>query len=239
MSSMRSGVGFAMDCDRDFGCSIERAQKPFLKHGFLEAVERILPVKETLARADACVVDIGCGTCTALRALYARYPLPGYFGLDSSEKVLSLGRELNALSGAKIETRLVDCCCSPFSEPSLSNSFDLAISTDVIHDMCDPVAMLKAVQSLLKPNGVYLVCEPNSKLASHWSAPMHFGVSLAACLPSGTCCPPRLGIGQLGMTPEVLEQMSSEAGFVVDHQAHIDDFFHSFYVLKKRSMSCL
>ncbi len=229
---MRSGFGFQMDCDDGFCASIERAQRPFLTHGFLQAVESVLPVKQKLEERGTRVADIGCGTCTALRSLASRFPLPAFFGFDVSEKVLKLARDLNASCGADVQTSAIDCAME-FPPRELWGSFDLVITTDALHDMSDPVAMLRAVAKLLNPQGVYFLCEPNHELAKHWSAPMHYGISLAACLPSASCCPPRAGIGQLGLTLELLAGLAREAGFAVLPQSQVDNFFHSFFVLVK------
>lgn len=43
---MLTGVGFEMDVNDDFCRSIERAQKPFLSHGFIEAIEVMPLVKK-------------------------------------------------------------------------------------------------------------------------------------------------------------------------------------------------
>jgi 2-polyprenyl-3-methyl-5-hydroxy-6-metoxy-1,4-benzoquinol methylase len=236
--SMQCGVGFKMDCEHDFSNSIERAQKPFLNHSFLEAVDRILPVTQLLQKNGCRVVDIGCGTCTALRALASRYSGALFCGFDISEKVLSLAKELNISSNAKIQTHLIDYS-SAFPLSIFQSSFDLAITTDALHDTSDPLAMLKAVHSLLTPDGIYLLCEPNPKLASHWSAPMHFGISLAACLPSGTTSDPYTGLGQLGLTDTVLKNLAIKAGFAVHPQTHVEDLFHSYYILSKLSLSSL
>lgn len=153
--------------------------------------------------------------------------------------MLRIARQLNDAAGAIITTHHIDSSV-PFPSPEMANSFDLAITTDALHDISDPVVSLRAVWSLLKPDGIYLLCEPNPALSKHWSAPMHFGVSLAACLPSGTCSPPYAGIGQLGLTESVLTNLAGKTGFIVRSQPHATtDMFHSFYILSKMPMACL
>lgn len=230
---MQTGVGFGMDYDERFAFSIERAQRPFLNSRFVEVVNCIQPVKDKLQTAGNRVADIGCGSCAALRALSCLYPLPEYCGFDVSVEVLRLAQRLSP----NIVTCLIEG--KTFPERHQRNAFDLVITTDALHDMSDPLSVLKNVNLILKQDGIYLLCEPNPNLSHHWSGPMHFGISLSVCLPSATQAPPFAGIGQLGLTDNLINRIGHEAGFLVETQSHVEDLFHVYYVLKKKRTSLL
>jgi hypothetical protein len=101
---------------------------------------------------------------------------------------------------------------------ALAGSYDLVVVTLSLHDMADPVAVLRAMRRLAGTDGVVLVVE--RRAAEHFLGPdtdyeterFFYPWSVLHCLPVGMSAPPAAGIGTL-MRPPVLRGYAREAGF--------------------------
>jgi ubiquinone/menaquinone biosynthesis C-methylase UbiE len=102
--------------------------------------------------AGASVLDVGCGTGTQL-ALYRDHGCH-ISGIDPSPAMLRVASER---LGAGADLRLGDATRMPFSD----GSFDLALTTLVLHEMRPAVraATVREVKRVLKPEGRYLVID--------------------------------------------------------------------------------
>jgi ubiquinone/menaquinone biosynthesis C-methylase UbiE len=102
--------------------------------------------------AGASVLDIGCGTGTQL-VLYRDHGCH-VSGIDPSPAML---RVASGRLGAGADLRLGDATRMPFSD----GSFDLALTTLVLHEMRPAVraATVREIVRVLKPEGRYLVID--------------------------------------------------------------------------------
>lgn len=101
-------------------------------------------------RAELDILVAGCG---ANQAAVIAYTNPGarVVGIDVSEPSLDHQRWLQQRYGL----RNLELHCLPIEAvASLNSSFDLIISTGVIHHLADPVRGLQALASCLNPDGV-------------------------------------------------------------------------------------
>jgi SAM-dependent methyltransferase len=92
------------------------------------------------------IVDIGCGTGLELTDVLARHGY-GIVGVDVHLPSLRLGRVASYVCG---DTRALR-----------SNSFDVAICSEVLEHVSQPMDMLLEVRRLLRPRGLCLVTVPN------------------------------------------------------------------------------
>jgi ubiquinone/menaquinone biosynthesis C-methylase UbiE len=113
--------------------------------------ERILQIVE--AKPETRFLEPGIGT--------GRIGLPiiqkgySYTGIDISRemmdelrrKFLQIPQNLNLIQG--------DAASLPFED----NSFDVVLTTHVLHCLCDPFVGLSEIRRVLKPKGIYLACE--------------------------------------------------------------------------------
>lgn len=101
-------------------------------------------------RADLDILVAGCGTWQAAKYAVCR-PEASVTGIDVSTTSLhradQLKRKYN-LSNLEIEPRPIE------QAGGLARRFDLIVCTGVLHHLADPEAGLRALRSVLKPDGV-------------------------------------------------------------------------------------
>jgi SAM-dependent methyltransferase len=121
-------------------------------------VEEILPlvpglVDELVRGID--VLDVACGSGRALNLLASEFPKSRFTGYDLS---------LEAVEAARAEARGLRLCNVRFavrdpSELEPREQFDLVTAFYAIHDQARPEAVLRAVASALRRDGVFLMQE--------------------------------------------------------------------------------
>jgi SAM-dependent methyltransferase len=214
------GDGMIRGIDRGNGPS----QRVFLVRRWLPAVPGLVERLEAGAR----VADVGCGTGTAAILMAQAFPASLIFGFDVSDESLDVAR-----------TRAVDVPNVEFARHGAEDfpvdpGFDLVTTFDVIHDLADPAAGLARIRAALRPDGQYLMMEPNA--SSHLEnnlnnrAAMLYGVSALHCMTQS------LAVGGEGLGAawgrEMAEDYARAAGFsgfqpLVD----ITNKFSAFYLL--------
>ena len=109
---------------------------------------------------DAVVLDIGCGTGTALAALLARpeveQRLGTYLGLDPSANMLAVAQR-RTFSGRVPDLRWL---CAPGDSaplPVADASVDLVLCCSCLHFMSAPAVCISEMQRVLKPGGTLLL----------------------------------------------------------------------------------
>lgn len=168
------------------------------------------------------VLDLGCGPGISTFALASRIPHPGQLiGLDLSQEMVEIARDTHLQDWSHLKHL-------QFEQGDATNlrfrdkSFDLVFGHSFLYLVDDPIAVLREVKRVLKPQGQVVFMEPNGAgsllqaaqasipkafnwLPMPWSA-ARFGISMAMWrIVSG-------GIGQ--MTEEKLASLFGEAGFV-------------------------
>jgi SAM-dependent methyltransferase len=101
-------------------------------------------------KPDADILIAGCGTNQAAVLAYNN-PAARVVAVDISQPSLNHQQYLKDKHGLwNLDLRLL-----PIEElPSLGLDFDLVVSTGVLHHMADPKAGMKAIASVLRPDGV-------------------------------------------------------------------------------------
>ncbi|HEX8687114.1 MAG TPA: methyltransferase domain-containing protein, partial [Pyrinomonadaceae bacterium] len=104
------------------------------------------------------VLDVGCGTGGAARAILSRFPgLAGVVGVDKSETMLAEARARTTRPAAGLEFRPADAHELPFPDAS----FDAAYSLRVFEILGDPRRVLAEMVRVLRPGGRLVVNGPD------------------------------------------------------------------------------
>jgi SAM-dependent methyltransferase len=121
----------------------------FASEGWQDTDEFEAAVKDFLPeRAEGSVLEVGCSTGRKLRTLGASFTTRRV-GVDLDSRALALGFRL-----ARRENQQVDfICCSAYSLPFPSQSFDFVICRNALTYMHHRTA-LREMSRVLKPNGL-------------------------------------------------------------------------------------
>lgn len=177
------------------------------------------------------VADIGCGSGWSAIAIAQGFPLATVVGLDLDEASVAQARQNAAAAGVadRVTFEARDA-----ADPGLAGTFDLVCAFETIHDMCDPVAALRAMRSLRTPTGTVLVAD--ERVADTFTVDVdaaerfQWGWSALHCLPSAMTSPPAAGTGTVMRTP-TFRRYATQAGFRDVDVLPIENDFWRFYHL--------
>jgi 2-polyprenyl-3-methyl-5-hydroxy-6-metoxy-1,4-benzoquinol methylase len=184
------------------------------------------------AAPPARVADIGCGAAWSAIGMARCYPHLRVDGFDLDEESVTLARTNVAAAGLadRVRIRLLDAAEAPLDE----GHYDLVTAFECVHDMAQPVAVLRAMRRLAGPHGAVLVMD--ERVAEAFRAPadpverMMYGYSILHCLPVGKAEEPSAETGTV-MRPGTLARYARGAGFARTEVLAIEHPFFRFYRL--------
>jgi 2-polyprenyl-3-methyl-5-hydroxy-6-metoxy-1,4-benzoquinol methylase len=121
------------------------------------------------------------------------------------------------------------------ADPGLAGRYDLATAFECLHDMSEPVAVLRAIRELLAEDGSVLIGD--IKADETLVAPADdiqrtfYGWSVLHCLASGMDGPNPAGTGTV-FRPAILRRYAAEAGFTNVEIVPIEHETWRFYRLR-------
>lgn len=159
------------------------------------------------------IAEIGFGAGWSLIALARAYPHARIDGLDLDAESVAWARANVEAAGLadRITVRVQDA-----ADPELTGRYDLAFAFECIHDMTQPVAVLRAMRNLVGPGGAVLVGE--DLIEDEFTAPgpdserITYGFSLFHCLPVGMDGGTAVGTGAM-MRDATFRSYCSAAGY--------------------------
>jgi 2-polyprenyl-3-methyl-5-hydroxy-6-metoxy-1,4-benzoquinol methylase len=192
------------------------------------------PELDTRLRAEppARVADVGCGTGWSSIAIARAYPKVTVHGLDIDAASIKQAKRNAGSSGVadRVKFEVRDA-----ADPGLAGSFDVVTAFETIHDMSNPVAVLRAMRGLLRDGGFVVISD--EKVAEEFSAPgdeierFMYGWSALHCLPVGMTESGSAGTGTV-MRPSRLREYALKAGFQAVDVLPIEADFWRFYRLR-------
>ncbi|QZH74097.1 MAG: methyltransferase domain-containing protein [Erythrobacter sp.] len=192
-------------------CGVDRFFRPGYAANLIPSwLPALDGVTDRLA-AGAKVADIGCGYGTSTILMAKEYPASTFVGYDFHEPSIAKARERAAEEGlGNVSFEVARAQDYP------GGDFDFACIFDALHDMGDPVGAARHIRESLKPDGVFMVVEPNAgdSMAEnmHPMGQIFYGFSCMACVPASLAQEVGLGLGaQAGQAR--LTQVLNEAGF--------------------------
>ncbi len=228
----RQGSGVPWDA---FGHDMRESQgdmnRPFF-HNLLaeEWFGRIEPIAQRL-RAGGRVADVGCGYGWSAIALARGYPSVEVDGFDLDEP--SIAAAVTNAKEAGVSDR-VRFHATDAGDPSIEGCYDLVTAFECIHDLPDPVSVLRTMKRLAGDDGLVVVMDervsesfsPNADEIEH----LMYGFSNFICLPDGMSQGHSVGTGTV-MRPDTLRRYAREAGFEDIEVLPIETDFWRFYRL--------
>jgi len=155
----RSGEGFGWHehvHDVHEGC--ERFFRPgYNAHLIAEWLPALDGVLDKLRRG-ALVADVGCGHGASTILMAQSFPASAFAGSDyhAGSVETARGRAQQAGVGGRVDFRVAPAAAYP------GDGYDLVTMFDCLHDMGDPVGAARHVRSTLKPDGTWMIVEPNA-----------------------------------------------------------------------------
>jgi 2-polyprenyl-3-methyl-5-hydroxy-6-metoxy-1,4-benzoquinol methylase len=138
------------------GC--ERFFRPGYSANLLSAwLPALDGVVEKLERG-AVVADVGCGHGSSTILMAGAFPHSTFVGSDYHEGSVATARERAAAAGLADRVRFDVAPAAAYS----GGDYDLVTMFDCLHDMGDPAGAARHVRETLKPDGTWMIVEPNA-----------------------------------------------------------------------------
>jgi 2-polyprenyl-3-methyl-5-hydroxy-6-metoxy-1,4-benzoquinol methylase len=218
LNAFRTGGGLAW---ADYGEDMRDAQAAANRPLFLSVVGQdwiagIPDVHRRLVAGPAArVADIGCGEGWLSIGLAKAYPLIRVVGVDADAASIQAARRNASAAGVsdRVSFQLADAAEMGRAEP-----FDLVVIFEVLHDLSQPVEVLRAARALLRPNGTVIVVDERTAdafLGMALDNPIErflYAVSTTVCLPNGLAEQPSAGTGTV-IRASTVDRYAREAGF--------------------------
>ncbi|MGH3113797.1 MAG: class I SAM-dependent methyltransferase [Gaiellaceae bacterium] len=184
-----------------------------------------------LADPPARVADVACGAGWSTIAVARAYPKVTVDGYDLDESSVELARA--NLAGTGVEDR-VAFQLRDAGDAELAGSYELVTVFEAIHDMSQPVEVLRALRGLVAEDGAVVVMD--ERVADVFTAPgdeverLMYTYSVLCCLPVGLADTPSAGTGTV-MRTDTLRRYATEAGFADVEVLPIEHEIFRFYRL--------
>ncbi|GAA0453394.1 SAM-dependent methyltransferase [Paractinoplanes deccanensis] len=225
------GISYA-DYGRHIRHGIAAFNRPMFDHLLTTAWLPSVPDVETRLRANpgARVLDLGCGTGHSSVALALAYPAITVRGIDLDEASIAAARTAAAQAGVadRVSFAVGDAA-------EAAGTYDLVTIFEALHDMGDPVGVLRRARQLLAAGGSVFIGD--ERVADEFTAPageierLQYAFSVLHCLPATRAEKPVIANGTILRAPTLLG-WAREAGYESPEALDIENEFWRFYRLR-------
>ena len=233
VAAFRTGAGIPYS---DYGQHIRHGiaafNQPMFDHLLTAEWLPALPEVEARLRTTpgARVLDLGCGIGRSSVALARAYPAITVRGIDLDEASITEARAAAATAGVadRVSFTLGDAT-------RIDGEYDLVTIFEALHDMGDPVGVLRAVRPRLAPGGSVFIGD--ERVADEFTAPageierLQYAFSVLHCLPATRAEDPVIANGTILRAPTLLA-WAREAGYQAPEVLDIPNDFWRFYRLR-------
>lgn len=235
LDAYRKGGGLPWD---EYGNDMREGQGEINRPAFLHLLpnEWLPAIPGVHARLQgeppARIADIACGVGWSSIGMALGYPRVHVDGLDLDGPAIETAQR-NA-EEAGVADR-VTFAARDAGDPQLRGTYDLVTIFEALHDMSQPVAILRAARGLLSGGGSVLVAD--ERVAEEFTARgdeverLMYGWSILACLANGMADTPSVGTGTV-MRASTLRAYAEEAGLPNIEVLPIEHLFFRFYRLR-------
>jgi 2-polyprenyl-3-methyl-5-hydroxy-6-metoxy-1,4-benzoquinol methylase len=233
--AFRSGLGLPYDAFGPEGArGVERGLAPFFRTLLVPlALPRVPGVLQTL-EAGARVADVGCGAGVAVIEMAKRFPKAEFHGYDISAHALERA-EANRREAGVTNVRFHDTRSEALPD---DGRFHFVTTFDCLHDMTDPVAVMRAIRRAIHADGTWLIADIKAQdgyeanVEKNPMASMMYGMSVMTCMSSALSERDGLGLGTLGLHEGLARRMTEEAGFTRFEPLDLGHPVNAFYVVR-------
>jgi 2-polyprenyl-3-methyl-5-hydroxy-6-metoxy-1,4-benzoquinol methylase len=198
--------------------------KPTFSHHLAQTWMPALPdIHARLQAGTARVAEIGSGCGWASIVMARAFPGVTVHGWDTDTASVEAARRNAAAAGVSDRVTFDD---TDVTQANVQGGYDLVFAVEMLHDVPDPVGVLRAMRRLRGPDGAVLVVD--EKAQERFIAPadelerFFYAASVLHCLPVGMASGRSAGTGTV-FRPDTLRRYAHEAGFArveilpVDH----------------------
>ncbi|MCA9861662.1 MAG: methyltransferase domain-containing protein [Thermomicrobiales bacterium] len=234
LAAFRTGAGAPY---AEYGHDLHEGQAGMTRPLFINhlAQEWIPAMPEIAARLaanpPARVADIGMGQGWSSIALARGFPLIRVDGFDLDAASVAAARVNAQAAGVadRVAFQVRDA-----GDPALAGAYDLALAVECVHDMSDPIAVLRSMRRLVGEGGTVLIVDERvpDAFAPHGDVVerMMYGFSVLHCLPVGMAETPSAETGAVMRRP-TFRRYAEDAGFRRVDELPIANDFYRFYRL--------
>jgi 2-polyprenyl-3-methyl-5-hydroxy-6-metoxy-1,4-benzoquinol methylase len=229
-------TGIGLPYDRLGPSGAHRTERMLGPWARIALVPQIVPALGGLAdRLDEgiLVADVGCGAGVALTALATAYPRSTFHGYELSR---------HALDRAEARVRdegltNVELFHQRAEELPADGRYGFVLTFDCLHDMTRPADAARAIRAAIGGDGTWLIkdirCDESwERNRRNPMLAMFFGFSIMSCMSSAMSEPGGAGLGTVGLTPQVAEQLVRDAGFTRFRLHDFDDPANLYYEVR-------
>ncbi len=232
LEAFRTGGGVPFSA---YGADLREGQADTNRPAFLQQLgaEWLPAMPDVHARLlsdpPARVADIGCGLGWSSIGIARSYPNVRVDGFDMDEASVEQARANVRAEGLADRVRIH---CRDAGDAAVAGEYDLVTAFECIHDMSDPVGVLRTIRHLAGENGAVLVMD--ERVGERFTPEgndvewVMYGFSVFHCLPVGCADEPSVGTGTV-MRADTLRRYADEAGFRNVEILPIDNYFFRFY----------
>jgi 2-polyprenyl-3-methyl-5-hydroxy-6-metoxy-1,4-benzoquinol methylase len=231
LAAYRSGGGVPYPM---FGTAFRKGQAGINRPAFAsDLVDRWIPaafdIHRRLMSSPLRVADVGCGGGWSTIAMARAFPQADVIGFDADEASIADARSNAVAQQVAVRFEVRDAVAM-----ADHGRFDLIVVLEALHDMAQPVDVLRALRQTLAPEGCILVAD--EKVADTFHAPgddierLMYGWSIVHCLPVSLAESPSAAIGTV-IRAEVMRELAGAAGFARVDVLPVDAGFFRIYRL--------
>lgn len=231
--AFRSGAGVPFtDFGESLPVALEQMNRPVYENRLVRSWLPAMPAVVERLQAGGRAIDVGCGTGVIPLVLARAFPNARIEGLDLDARSIAIARAYAEQEGLQDRVRFVNASADALDrEPG----YDLITTFDVVHDLPDPLGVLKRIRGALADGGTYLMVEPkvDDLLEKNREVPFARLLFAMSCL---HCVPQSLAQGGTGLGacwgPARARELAAEAGFSHFAVLQVRSPAMAFYELK-------
>ena len=225
------GVSFA-DFGETMPVALEQMNRPVYEKRLVKTWLPTMPEVVRKLEAGGRAIDVGCGTGVVPITLARGFPTARVEGLDIDARSIRIARGYAESAGVADRVTFLEASADALAD---APGYDLITTFDVVHDLPDPVVVLKQIRGALADGGTYLMVEPKvgDALEANRGNPFAKMLYSISCM---HCVPQSLSQGGIGLGacwgPARARAMAGEAGFSQFEALPIRSPALAFYALR-------